>query len=113
VVFFLKLKLKEQKEDVEKIDAHVETTHENVIQAEQSLRKAAKLKKMSYPLIGAVVGSCVGGPLGCLAGAKVGVFATVTCFVLGNIYNYFIFITFILIFNLSTIFDKSYFHFVA
>ncbi|XP_060863830.1 syntaxin-17 [Metopolophium dirhodum] len=73
----------EQKEDVEKIDAHVETTHENVIQAEQSLRKAAKLKKMSYPLIGAVVGSCVGGPLGCLAGAKVGVFATVTCFVLG------------------------------
>jgi syntaxin 17 len=40
---------------------------------------------MSYPLIGAVVGSCVGGPLGCLAGAKVGVFATVTCFVLGNI----------------------------
>lgn len=42
---------------------------------------------MSYPLIGAVVGSCVGGPLGCLAGAKVGVFATVTCFVLGKIYN--------------------------
>lgn len=41
---------------------------------------------MSYPLIGAVVGSCVGGPLGCLAGAKVGVFATVTCFVLGKIY---------------------------
>jgi len=52
------------------------------------LRKAAKLKKMSYPLIGAVVGSCVGGPLGCLAGAKVGVFATVTCFVLGIIYNF-------------------------
>lgn len=41
---------------------------------------------MSYPLIGAVVGSCVGGPIGCLAGAKVGVFATVTCFVLGK-YN--------------------------
>lgn len=40
---------------------------------------------MSYPLIGAVVGSCVGGPLGCLAGAKVGVFATITCFVLGKI----------------------------
>lgn len=45
------------------------------------------MKKMSYPLIGAVVGSCVGGPLGCLAGAKVGVFATVTCFVLGKITN--------------------------
>lgn len=73
----------DQKEDVEKIEVHTETTHENVVQAEQSLRKAAKLKKMSYPLIGAVVGSCVGGPLGCLAGAKVGVFATVTCFVLG------------------------------
>lgn len=73
----------EQKEDVKNIEAHVETTQENVIQAEQSLRKAAKLKKMSYPLIGAVVGSCVGGPIGCLAGAKVGVFATVTCFILG------------------------------
>lgn len=73
----------EQKEDVEKIETHVEAAQENVNQAEQSLRKAAKLKKMSYPLIGAVVGSCVGGPLGCLAGAKVGVFATVTCFVLG------------------------------
>lgn len=73
----------EQKEDVEKIESNVEETQANVIQAEQSLRKAAKLKKMSYPLIGAVVGSCVGGPLGCLAGAKVGVFATITCFVLG------------------------------
>jgi len=48
---------------------------------------------MSYPLIGAVVGSCVGGPLGCLAGAKVGVVATVTCFVLGKfIQNYVYFI---------------------
>ncbi|VVC27750.1 Hypothetical protein CINCED_3A025421 [Cinara cedri] len=75
----------EQKEDVDKIETHVESAQENVIQAEQTLRKAAKLKKMSYPLIGAVVGSCVGGPLGCLAGAKVGVFATVTCFVLGKI----------------------------
>jgi len=65
---------------------------------------------MSYPLIGAVVGSCVGGPLGCLAGAKVGVFATVTCFVLGKIYNNLIFIIFI--FNLNTIIDKSYLHFV-
>lgn len=77
--------MKEQKEDVDKIDTQVVATQENVIQAEQSLRKAAKLKKMSYPIIGAVVGSCVGGPLGCLAGAKVGVFATVTCFVLGKI----------------------------
>lgn len=73
----------EQKEDVDKIETNVDTVQENVIQAEQSLRKAAKLKKMSYPLIGAVIGSCVGGPLGCLAGAKVGVFTTVTCFVLG------------------------------
>lgn len=82
---FSSAKLKEQKEDVEKVETNVEGTHENVIQAEQSLRKAAKLKKMSYPLIGAVVGSCVGGPIGCLAGAKVGVFATVTCFVLGKL----------------------------
>jgi len=51
---------------------------------------------MSYPLIGAVVGSCVGGPLGCLAGAKVGVFATITCFVLGKfIQNYVYFICFL------------------
>lgn len=52
---------------------------------------------MSYPLIGAVVGSCVGGPLGCIAGVKFGVFATVTCFVLGNkliaLYVYVIYIT--------------------
>ncbi|XP_050443445.1 syntaxin-17 [Adelges cooleyi] len=73
----------DQKESVDHINTHVETAQDNVIQAEQSLRKAAKFKKMSYPLIGAVVGSCVGGPLGCLAGAKVGVVATVTCFVLG------------------------------
>lgn len=74
---------------MEKIESSVEETQVNVIQAEQSLRKAAKLKKMSYPLIGAVVGSCVGGPLGCLAGVKVGVFATVTCFVLGRFkYSY-------------------------
>ncbi|XP_050546600.1 syntaxin-17 isoform X3 [Daktulosphaira vitifoliae] len=73
----------EQKENVNQIEMHVESTQENVEQAEQSLRKAAKLKKMSYPLIGAVIGSCVGGPLGCLAGIKVGVVATVTCFALG------------------------------
>uniref|UniRef100_A0A1B6F7S7 t-SNARE coiled-coil homology domain-containing protein n=1 Tax=Cuerna arida TaxID=1464854 RepID=A0A1B6F7S7_9HEMI len=73
----------EQGENVEKIEEHVETTHQNVVEGEKFLCQAAKYKTGIYPLMGAVVGSMVGGPVGLLAGMKLGSLTAVGFGVLG------------------------------
>lgn len=72
-----------QGEAVSNIENNIETTHENVKAGESQLAKAAKYKAGMYPLIGAVVGTCVGGPIGALAGFKMGSVAAVTGTIIG------------------------------
>uniref|UniRef100_A0A1B6KDG7 t-SNARE coiled-coil homology domain-containing protein n=1 Tax=Graphocephala atropunctata TaxID=36148 RepID=A0A1B6KDG7_9HEMI len=62
----------EQGEHVDKVEEHVETTHHNVVEGESFLCQAAKYKNGMYPLMGAVVGTMVAGPVGLLAGLKLG-----------------------------------------
>lgn len=73
----------EQAEDIEIIAENVEVAQVQVVHAEQSLRQALKYKKAMYPLCGALLGTCVGGPVGFLAGLKVGGLAAVGCGILG------------------------------
>lgn len=47
------------------------------------LEKAAKLKTALYPLTGALLGTCIGGPVGLIAGLKVGAAAALGGTVLG------------------------------
>lgn len=68
----------------------VATVHENVEESEQQiergaaqLQKALAYKKAMYPLCGALLGSCVGGPVGLIAGLKAGGIAAFGCGVLG------------------------------
>lgn len=50
------------------------------------LVKASKYKAVSYPLAGALIGTCVGGPIGLLAGLKIGGLTAFGCGILGNCY---------------------------
>lgn len=47
------------------------------------MAKAARLKATLYPLTGALLGTCIGGPIGLLAGLKIGAVAAVGGTVLG------------------------------
>lgn len=72
-----------QKDNVNVIEENIEVTHENVIQGESNLRTALKYKKAIYPLAGALLGSCIGGPVGFFVGLKAGGLAAVGCGILG------------------------------
>ena len=72
-----------QQSTVSEIEGNVEEALENVIEGEQNLAKAGKFKAAMYPLTGAVIGTCIGGPIGLLAGLKIGSFAALTGTVLG------------------------------
>lgn len=49
----------------------------------------SRLKALTYPLTGAVLGTAVGGPIGFVAGAKIGAFAAlgfgITGYIVGNV----------------------------
>lgn len=66
------LKFQDQKEDIEKIENNVEETQVNVHEGRRFLQKALKYKTMTYPVAGAVLGACMGGPIGLIAGIKLG-----------------------------------------
>ena len=61
----------------------MEAAAEQVKEGEQLLAKAARSKKSIYPLTGAVIGTCIGGPVGLLAGFKIGSLAAIGGTVLG------------------------------
>lgn len=65
------------------IEEHVEAAEENVEQGERYLARAAKYKAALYPLTGALLGTCIGGPVGLIAGLKVGGLAALGGTVLG------------------------------
>ncbi|KZC04907.1 PREDICTED: syntaxin-17 [Dufourea novaeangliae] len=73
----------DQKELVNKVEDNIEETSINVKQGEKFLVKAARYKASMYPLTGAVIGTCVGGPVGLIAGLKVGGLAAIGCGLLG------------------------------
>lgn len=72
-----------QAEPVNQIENNVEAALENVQEGERSLAKAARLKATLYPLTGALLGTCIGGPVGLLAGLKIGAVAALGGTVLG------------------------------
>ncbi|XP_015604453.1 syntaxin-17 [Cephus cinctus] len=75
--------VKEQKEHVNEIENNVEVAEVNVEKGTKFLEKAAKYKVAAYPLAGALIGTCVGGPIGLIAGIKLGGLTALGCGVLG------------------------------
>ncbi|KAH8378641.1 hypothetical protein KR009_000471 [Drosophila setifemur] len=73
----------EQSVVVEKIADNAEEALENVQAGERQLRLALTYKKAMYPVVGALLGTCVGGPIGLVAGIKAGGLAAVGCGILG------------------------------
>ncbi|NP_001136347.1 syntaxin 17 [Nasonia vitripennis] len=62
----------EQAESVDRIENNVEDVQVNVASGTRSLQQASKYKVMAYPIAGALLGTCLGGPVGLLAGFKFG-----------------------------------------
>lgn len=73
----------DQREQIDRIDYDVQEVQVNVTEGAKSLSKAAKYKLITYPLTGAVIGMCVGGPVGLIAGLKLGGLTALGCGVLG------------------------------
>lgn len=73
----------EQAVSVQSIADNAEEALENVQEGERQLRNALYYKKAMYPVVGALLGTCVGGPIGMVAGMKAGGLAAVGCGILG------------------------------
>ncbi|XP_065210601.1 syntaxin-17 [Planococcus citri] len=74
----------DQKPQVEALEENIASTHESVVAAEREIAQAAnKVHNAAYPLVGAILGSCVGGPVGLVAGLKIGTAVALTCSVIG------------------------------
>uniref|UniRef100_W8BSE2 Syntaxin-17 n=1 Tax=Ceratitis capitata TaxID=7213 RepID=W8BSE2_CERCA len=73
----------EQGESVRVIADNAEEALEQVQIGESNLRRALTYKKAMYPVMGALIGTCVGGPIGLVAGLKAGGLAAVGCGLLG------------------------------
>lgn len=57
---------------MDRIENNVEEVQVNVASGTRHLQQASKYKVMAYPLAGALLGTCLGGPVGLLAGLKFG-----------------------------------------
>ncbi|KAG5325017.1 STX17 protein, partial [Pseudoatta argentina] len=73
----------DQKEMVDNMEDNIEETQTNVNEGAKYLQKAAAYKVAAYPLAGAMIGTCIGGPIGLIAGLKIGGLAAVGCGILG------------------------------
>lgn len=62
---------------VEAVAANVEETEIHVEEGTRQLQMALNYKKTIYPLLGGFIGACVLGPVGLVAGLKVGGAASV------------------------------------
>ncbi|XP_070167723.1 syntaxin-17 [Polyergus mexicanus] len=72
-----------QKEMVDNMEENIEETQINVNEGTRYLQVASKYKVAAYPIAGAMIGTCIGGPIGLLAGMKIGGFAALSCGILG------------------------------
>uniref|UniRef100_A0A0C9RJ84 STX17_1 protein n=1 Tax=Fopius arisanus TaxID=64838 RepID=A0A0C9RJ84_9HYME len=62
----------DQRERVDTIEDNIVETEDNVTGGAKFLQRAAKFKVATYPIAGALIGSCIGGPIGLMAGLKLG-----------------------------------------
>lgn len=72
-----------QADAIDVIVDNVDDTQVHVEKGAQSLRQALSYKKAIYPMCGALIGTCLGGPVGLLAGLKFGGMAALTGGILG------------------------------
>ncbi|XP_015127162.1 syntaxin-17 [Diachasma alloeum] len=73
----------DQREHIDTIEDNIVETEENVKGGTKFLQKAAKLKVATYPIAGALLGTCIGGPVGLIAGLKLGGLTAIGCGLLG------------------------------
>ncbi|XP_058461440.1 syntaxin-17 [Malaya genurostris] len=66
-----------QAQFVDAVEENVEVTQVHVEAGETALRKALRYKKAIYPMCGALLGSCIGGPIGLFVGLKAGGLAAI------------------------------------
>ncbi|XP_058057620.1 syntaxin-17 [Anopheles bellator] len=67
----------EQGQSVTQVEQNVELTHIEVEAGVTALRRALAYKKAVYPLAGALLGTCIGGPIGLVVGLKAGGLAAI------------------------------------
>ncbi|KAG5880674.1 hypothetical protein JTB14_028430 [Gonioctena quinquepunctata] len=72
-----------QAELVDNVEKNVDGTQQNVESGAKSLVKAHKLKAVAYPVTGAFLGGMVGGPIGMVAGVKIGGLVAIGCAIAG------------------------------
>ncbi|KAJ3660392.1 hypothetical protein Zmor_004842 [Zophobas morio] len=72
-----------QRENVDKVEESVDNTQENVQSGLRQLVKAHKLKTAAYPVTGAFIGTMIGGPVGLVAGLKIGGLTALGCALAG------------------------------
>ncbi|KAL0116899.1 hypothetical protein PUN28_010045 [Cardiocondyla obscurior] len=73
----------DQKEMINNMEDNIEESRININEGATYLKKASAYKVAAYPLAGAMLGTCIGGPIGLLAGMKIGGLAAVGCGILG------------------------------
>ncbi|XP_033340600.1 syntaxin 17 [Megalopta genalis] len=73
----------DQRALVNTAESDIEETQVNVEAGEQSLARASRYKHAMYPLAGALIGTCIGGPVGLVAGLKIGGLTAISCGLLG------------------------------
>lgn len=71
---------------VDNIEENIEETQINVNEGTRYLEVASKYKIAAYPIAGAMLGTCIGGPIGLIAGMKIGGLAALSCGILGKYY---------------------------
>lgn len=72
-----------QADAVATVETNVENSATEVALGERHLRQALSYRKAMYPMAGALLGTCLGGPIGMVAGLKVGGIAALGCGFLG------------------------------
>ncbi|XP_039449538.1 syntaxin-17 [Culex pipiens pallens] len=66
-----------QAEMVTAVEENVEVTQIQVEEGVTALQRALRYKKAIYPMCGALLGSCIGGPIGLVVGLKAGGLAAI------------------------------------
>ncbi len=72
-----------QKPSIDTIERNVDETQVNVETGALSLRQALNYKILNTSAGGAFIGTCIGGPLGLMAGAKIGALCGVGSGIIG------------------------------
>lgn len=76
--------MQDQKEHVDNIENSVGEAQINVDEGNKSLEQASRYKVATYPFAAALIGTCLGGPVGLIAGIKLGGLTALACGLLGN-----------------------------